>query len=215
MRPFIAACAACISTICVHPLDTLQLSRQLSAKNIDSRMAGCIQSASSAFLSTGVYFGAYEQSFKIFENMGGRVAISTFIGTFAASIPMSILNVKKKRAQAIKNKIITTAMPPVHWPTVFMINLFNKYPKTLVKYSIYEYLLTRYSGVTLVGFLAGFVSSIITALLFEPFEAIRTFKSLSLEVDTNNLYNGLKYGILSSTIANTLGHGILEKFAPR
>ena len=106
-------------------------------------------------------------------------------------------------------------MSRINWPVVFVINIFNKYPKTLIKYSIYEYFLVKYHNIKIIGFLAGFLSSIVVAILFEPFEAVRTYKSLGVEIDTRNLYNGLKYGIMSSTISNTLGHGILEMFAPR
>ena len=178
-------------------------------------MAGCAQSVYSSFLSTGVYFGVYEKSLKIFSDSSGCVPISSFLGTLTASLPMSFMSVRKKRLQAVRNNLISSTLGSVNWPVIFLLNLLNKYPKTLVKYSIYEYVLSQYHYVSAVGFFAGFVASIITALIFEPFEAVRTFKSLGIEIDPKNLYKGLKYGMLSSIISNTLGHGLLEMFAPR
>ena len=61
MRPLIGACAACIASICVHPIDTIYIHKQLkSNQKVFKPMAGCLHSASSAFITTGLYFSMYE-----------------------------------------------------------------------------------------------------------------------------------------------------------
>ena len=80
----------------------------------------------------------------------------------------------------------------------------NKFPKSIVKYSIYEPLLValnlKYSRF-ISGF-GAFISSLIASVLFEPLEVKRLYTALEMKANYTKIYNGLKFGIISSIIRN-------------
>lgn len=223
MRPFVAACAACLSAICVQPLDTMYLQRQLQSRSERTRlahpMAGSTSSGSAAFVKTGIYFSLYEYGLQMFASMGRfQIPLAVFLGTSAANVPGTYLTVRKKQRQAYRNGMVsvsTSPLSPRQWTQLYMLSNLNKFPKNALKYVIYEFLLSLLAHSSMRGLIAGFVSSVVANTLFEPLEATRSYKSLGLRVARSNLFNGVRIGLLSTTIANTIGHGILEVVCPR
>ena len=214
MRPLIAACAACISTICIHPIHTKYLQKQLNVhNNIKYPMAGCLQSAANSFIMTGIYFTSYEFSFIYFTK--NKIPIATFLGTSSSYIIGTPLHVYTKRIQVTKNNLnIPKQLNKKKWISLYMLNVINEYPKNLLKYLIYEYFLNN-MNIKFIGLFAGFTSSLITSIIFEPIEYIKTLKILGLPFSFNNIYNGMFIGITISILSNTIGHGIIEELSPR
>ena len=219
MRALVAACAACISSICVHPIDTIYIKKQLqSTQKIVNPMAGCKYSACSNFLTTGMYFYAYERMLKICPDPI-KLPLSTFVGVSVSGIVATPLSVLKKRKQAYSNKLsIVNDIKMYDWIKLYTINILSKYPKSFVKYSIYEPLLIILSGtytMTLSAFISSLVSALLASIIFEPIEYTRTFQSLGIKKPINKIYSGLRFGIMSSILGNVIGHSILETIAPR
>ena len=223
MRPLVAACAACISAICVQPLDTMYLQRQLQTRSERTRlthpMAGCTASGGAAFVKTGIYFSLYEYGLETFASMGRfQVPVAVFLGTSAANVPGTYLSVRKKRLQAHRNGMVagcTSRLSVRQWIHLYLLSNLNKYPKNALKYVVYEMVLSLMAPTGVQGLVAGLVSSVVANTLFEPLEAARSYQSLGLRVTRSNLFNGVHISFLSTTIANTLGHGILEAVCPR
>tara|TARA_B100001741_G_scaffold313698_1_gene321213 strand:+ start:11866 stop:12525 length:660 start_codon:yes stop_codon:yes gene_type:complete len=219
MRVLVAACAATISSVCVHPLDTFYIRHQLKAKtSVKNVWAGCLESAFSSFFTTGMYFTTYEACLN--EITGNhRIPVSAFLGTSSSEFISTPLSVYKKRIQVKENNLEETK-PLIlrQWIHLYFLNVANKFPKSIVKYSIYEPLLValnlKYSRF-ISGFLSAFISSLIASVLFEPLEVKRLYTALGMKANYTKIYNGLKFGIISSIIRNSIGHAILEKFAPR
>ena len=219
MRAFIAACAACISSTCVYPIDTLYIKQQLqSAQKISNPMAGYKYSACSSFITTAVFFSAYERMLKICPEPV-KIPISTLVGVSVSSVVATPLGVIKKRRQAITNNLsIIYDIDILDWIKLYTINIASKFPKSVVKYSVYEPLLKTLKltyPVALAAFLSSFASSLISSILFEPIEYKRTLISLGIKTNSKNMYNGLRIGIISSILSNIIGHTILEIAAPR
>lgn len=218
MRTLVAACAACISTVCVHPIDTMYVSKQLqSERRLRHPMAGSTQAAVSAFVLHGTYIAAYEFGLERAQHAALRVPIAACLGSVVVSIIGTPLSIAKKRRQVIQNKMhVPKPLGAMQTARLMCITFIGKYPKTCLKYGIYEHILRVGIGEgALLGMLAGFVASTVAATIFEPVELIRTYNTLGLSTRTDRPFNGLGYGILSSVLANTLAGGILEAFAPR
>lgn len=214
MRPFVASCAATISNICVHPLDTIYIQKQLQKNQIENVWAGVLESAISSFFATGFYFSIYEYCF---EKITGiyKIPISTFLGTSFSAIVSTPLSVSKKRAQVNTNY---SNLSQLKWFQLYLLNIGNKFPRSVLKYSMYEPLLVLcksfYSNL-ISGFISSLVASLLAAIVFEPIELTRTYQSLGLSTNYSNIYNGLRYGVFSSISQNVIGHTILEIVAPR
>lgn len=220
MRPLVAACAACLSAVCVQPLDTLHLQRQLQTRSerapLPNPMAGCVASGGAAFLKTGIYVTLYEYGRARFSG-ALRVPLSALLGTMASNLPGTYLTVRKKRRQAERNALLvaTRRLTRRQWVQLYLWTSANRYPKTALRYLLYESLLSLVGRPRLGGLLAGLVSSALVNLLFEPLEAVRSYRSLGVRVNRSNLYNGVSIGMLSTTLSNTLAHGIVEAVSPR
>jgi len=222
MRPLVAACAACLSAVCVQPLDTLYLQRQLQTRSerapLRHPMAGCVAAGGAAFMRTGIYVTLYEY-WRARLSGALRVPLAALVGTMASSLPGTYLTVRKKRSQAERNALLVTAtvcpLTRRQWTQLYLWTSANRYPKTAFRYLLYELLLSLVDQPRLGGFVAGLVSSVLVNLLFEPLEAVRSYRSLGVRVERSNLYNGVGIGMLSTTLSNTLAHGIVEAVCPR
>ena len=223
-RPLVAACAACFSAVCVQPLDTMYLQRQLQTRSerrrLETPLAGCVASGASAFVKTGLYFWLYEYGRRSFASMGTlQLPLAVLLGSSASNVPGTYLTVRKKRRQAMRNGMFTESvcrsLSRRQWVELYCLSLLNKYPKNVVRYVLYESILTLVRHSSAGGALAGFVSSVVVNVLFEPLEATRSYRSLGLEVAPSNPFRGAKIGVLSTTVAGTLGHGLLETVCPR
>ena len=181
-------------------------------------MAGCKYSACSNFLTTGVYFYAYERMLKICPTPI-KISLSTFVGVSVSGIVGTPLGVFKKRKQAYSNKLtIVNDLTMNDLIKIYAVNVVSKFPKSFVKYSIYEPLLsilttTYTSGVS--ALLSSFVSALVVSIIFEPIEYTQTLKSLGIKNPINKVYSGIEFGIVSSILGNVIGHSILEIVSPR
>ena len=145
--------------------------------------------------------------------------MTSFLGTSFSAVIATPLSVAKKRVQVKKNNLNdSNRLSQSQWFQLYLLNVGNKFPKSILKYSIYEPLLNLcklfYSnGIS--GFISSLIASLVAAIVFEPMELTRTYQTLGLSTNFTNMYNGLKFGILSSTSQNIIGHTILEIVAPR
>lgn len=221
MRALVAACSACLSALCVHPLDTMHLRRQIHAGPLvlTNPMAGCVPSGVGAFVKTGVYFGFYEYGLRSLEEGPLRIPMAVLLGCSASTVPGIYLTVTKKRRQAAANGMLLgplEALSTPQWLRLYALSTVIRYPRTVVRYLAYEALLLHLSPrVRLVGVVAGFLSSILVNVIFEPLEALRSHQCLGRRPSSTRLYDGVVLGIVTSTLANTIGHGILEAVYPR
>jgi hypothetical protein len=166
-----------------------------------------------------MYFSTYEYCLKEFSGKY-QIPLSAFLGTSSSGFIATPLSVYKKRIQVQENNL-EKLMLPLHakqWLQLYLLNVVNKFPKAIVKYSIYEPLLLSFSCLypkSVAGLLSALISSFIAALLFEPLEVKKTYTTIGKKTNYSNIYNGLRWGVLSSVLRNSIGHALLENFAPR
>ena len=148
-----------------------------------------------------------------------KIPISTFVAVSVTSLIATPLTVFKKRRQAYENKLSTiNDIILLNWIKIYTINITNKFPKSFVKYSVYELLLKTLQvthTIFISALVSSFVSSLVASMLFEPLEYKQTLHSLGINESSKNMYNGLIFGIISSILGNVIGHTLLELIAPR
>lgn len=219
-RAFVAACASCMTTLALYPLDTVKTARHLnrSPPTLTSRtFAGCVPDACGTFAATGTYFLAYERVLACTHD----VPLSSFVGISVAGLVITPTDVIKRRAQVTKNNM--ESVDPITPKTLcdtYLLGLAKNAPKAMIKYSCYEAFLRvmgRYARLDVAGGLSAMLSAILVTLLFTPLDVLRTHAVLGrrFDGDMRGLFRGMRASLLQSVVGNGFGHFLLEHFAPR
>ena len=222
-RAFVAACASCMTTLALYPLDTAKTAQQLGRPSpplTRHTYAGAIPDALGTFAATGTYFLAYEHSLSRLSGVH-RIPISSFIGISTAGLVITPTDVIKRRAQVTCNRIDRSyGFTLKSLSRTYTLGLLKNAPKTVLKYAIYEILLNiirQYLQLDLAGALSAMIATIVTTMLFTPLDVLKTHVSLGKPLGNRTIimYRGLLPSLTQSIIGNGLGHFIIERFAPR
>ena len=234
-RALAAACSGLLTTFLFYPLESVSISRQLNMKNcIKNPYAGVINDMCGKFISTGVYFYTYEYvkanmftdtSFPKLSSLSPAVSSSIAIST--SSLIQCPTKYRSLKIQNKKNFKVAAKVPLNKFTLVkfYGLHVFKNVPRAAIKYTIYELCkvsLSSFYDKSIIGFLAGCVSSIVTTFLLYPFDYIRT----QLTFGTNHnvldqikkkgimfLYGGVFFNLIKSMLSNGIGHALLEKWS--
>ena len=220
-------CAALITSMILHPLETYKNVKQinLSIKNIRNPYAGVWVNMCGSAGSTGLYFFIYEHIHNQDYSPCIHILRPAIASTAAITVSTAFLapiSIHTKRLQYKKN--LKTNRPPakISFRTlrnVYGVSLGRNIPKSIVKYTIYESIVSiNIFPIFIMGFLAAFVSTLICTLVFIPLDYMSTQLSVGTQNITfsfKNMYSGCHYALLHSLLSNSFGHSLIELLSPR
>ena len=219
-RPLAAALAGCVATMCTYPLDAWKVRSQLSSPNRVRRpYVGLESDLSSKFLATAVYFQAYEH---LLPRSG--VLAASAVGISSSCLVTSPADVWKRRRQARSNEWISPRAGGIPWSvfaTSYVINLARNGPRSVIKYALYEPMLTlclaRGLSAPASGALAAMTASLCISFVFAPMDVLKTFVALGIPLprDVRQWFAGLRWAMTQSLMGNVIGHVLLEWWSPR
>lgn len=222
-RAVAAACASCLVTLTLHPLDTLRTARQLQVQNVPYLYAGYKDSVIGDTCGTFVYVETYERCRAFFAN-AAAAAIFSVVFSNVVSTPFSI---RTKRHQSEQNGFAVDMLPLTRktFSKVYTSSVVRKIPKSMIKYATYEGLLATFHlmlPMYLCGALCAAIASIVTTVLCTPIDVVRThiifgleWKELFQPRNAKQLFQGVDVSVLTSCLSDALGHAILESLSPR
>ena len=221
-RAFIAACASCMTSLTLYPLDTAKTALQLGKPfpPLTHRIyAGAIPDAIGTFAATGTYFLAYENSL-LFISGAQRVPLASLIGISFSGLVITPTDVIKRRAQVSRNSIdYVRKFTFDALKRTYILGLLKNAPKIVVKSVVYEILvnsLKRHFKLDIAGALSAMAATIVVITFFTPLDVIKTYASLEKPIDKKiNMYRGFLLSLIQSMIGNGIGYYFIEHFAPR
>lgn len=235
-RALAAACSGLITTFLFYPLESLSISRQINSdKQIKHPYAGVLNDMCGKFFSTGVYFYTYEHirmnmllnpsfsslSPSLLPGISSTVAISTS-SLIQCPTKFRSLRIQNKKNFNIKPKTQVNRLTLLKF---YGLHVTKNIPRAAIKYTIYEFSKANMIGVldkSLVGFMSGCISSILTTFLLYPFDFLRTQLTFGTNSDMLKLirekglfvvYYGVFFNLIKSMLSNGVGHALLEKWS--
>ena len=221
-RPVAATIASGIVTLLLYPLDTLHISRQFSSKFPAFPYAGWRINLIATCLKTNIYFTTYES---LIYDTSPAIASCASVITSGITTPLSVM---KKRVQSKKNKWgKPQKIRPATFIDAYTLGLVRQMPKDVIKYSIYEPVLSIAAdrfNMLISGAIAAAFASTISNLITIPVEVMRIRAALGLvwlphiivrDLGWDVFFRGFHIPIISSFLANVIGHAILESLSSR
>ena len=219
-RPLAAACASCMCTLLLYPLDTRRAFKQLGVVAPPrAPYAGSVADAIGSFAAAGAYFAVYEA--EIAREGSAHVPIASLVATCASGVPHAPLDVCKQRRRARLNglAIRERGASPALLLRCYALSVSRAAPKTMLKYSLYEAMLRAGLAMgmpaPLVGCVGAMLASVLSSTLFVPLDVLKAHVVLERRAPRRIAFRGVRESIAISAIGNAIGHGLLELLAPR
>ena len=218
-RAVVGACAACVSTAVLYPLDTMRTRVYVhqNASAITNYFAGIRYDLTGTGIGTCVYFATYE-CLRSSLSVPFSTQLATVVAVLVSVVFTTPFNVWQKRSQNEGNGFVATGR--LTWKVYrqsYMLSVVKNVPKNLIKYTIYEYVLACTSlllPIHVSGAISGGISSIVVILFTTPLDVLRTRQIVGVAGRTN-LFVGLKLSALISFWRNAIGHFLIELCASR
>lgn len=219
-RAIAGACAACLSTTALYPLDTLRLRAQAnSSVAIVAPFSGFKYDLVGSGLASYTYFELYETM----RGMNIQIVVSSFLAILMSTAIMVPFRVHQKRTQCEDNEF--AEIPRISWETYAMsyrYSIVKNSIRVVLKFFLYEHILdfmvfvaSANSNLALLGGLSGAISGLLITTLTLPLDNIKTQNVIGIAPTLKSLLVGWRLTMLQSVVGNMLGGAVLEALGPR
>lgn len=215
-RPLIAACASCVARVITYPIDTLRV-REMAPMAMETRNATLYDGLNVDLVGSAASTFTY---FSVYESVPHTAVALRAVGAAAASALLyTAFDIRKKRIQA-RARARARVTPAVFW-TAYALMLTKRLPKTCVHYLIYEALLPRLlvassSNRLFAGGVSAAVGTAASTMLMYQMDVLRVRLIVGDQSSfRSRTVRALFFSCAHSVLGATIGHALLEHFAPR
>ena len=207
-RPFAAAIANSVSTCVFYHLETSKVLMQIGENNMTDAYAGLNIEVVTAFIKAYLYFEIYGG----FSHRTMYAILRTCLASILCTLVSSPINVYRSRVQVEAN-VPEFARGNFTYHTIIesvFYGLMKNIPCSVVKYQVYERLLSCLGASLLSGLICGFIASLVTYIVCAPLDYLYISRICGINPTIDNVFCGIKYGGLHSALGSGLAHAILE-----
>ena len=199
MNDFIyASISSCLSTIIVHPLDTLKVWKQTNAKyNVRMLYKGCAYPIVNSVFINGILFSNFYDNKYItsIDNKFISGGVNGFLTSFIIN-PLDIYKIRLQNNMSIKN------INPIRG---LNLTIARETIGCSIYFGSYEFLKKKEVPIIISGGFAGLSSWIVTY----PIDSIKTRVqsgnfNIASAINKGNLWNGILYCSIRAVISNSI-----------